>query len=48
MLEVGPNSKSLGNHVVRSVKKKKKGCSGKNLQKKGFQSGMEERVSDEK
>ena len=36
MLEVGPNSKSLGNYVVRSEKKKKKGCNGKNLQKKGF------------
>jgi len=31
---VRSNSKSLGNHVVRSEKKKKKGCSGKNLQKK--------------
>jgi len=33
MLEVG-NSKSLGDHVVCSEKKKKKGCSGKDLQKK--------------
>jgi len=33
-----PNRKSLG-------KKKKKGCS---LQKKGFKSGMKERVGDEK
>ena len=31
---VRSNSKSLGNHVVRSEKKKKKGCCGKNLQKK--------------
>jgi len=27
------NSKSLGNHVV-SLKKKRKGCSGKDLQKR--------------
>ena len=33
MLEVG-NSKSLWDHVVCSEKKKKKGCSGKDLQKK--------------
>ena len=31
---VRSNSKSLGNHVVSSEKKKKKGCSGKDLQKK--------------
>ena len=31
---VRSNSKSLANHVVRSEKKKKKGCSGKDLQKK--------------
>ena len=31
---VRSNSKSLGNHVVRSEKKKKRGCSGKDLQKK--------------
>jgi len=31
------------------LKKKKKGCSGKDLQKKeGFKSGMKERVADEK
>ena len=30
------------------LKKKKKGCSGKDLQKKGFKSGMKERVGDEK
>ena len=30
------------------MKKKKKGCSGKDLQKKGFKSGMKERVGDEK
>jgi len=30
------------------LKKKKKGCSGKELQKKGFKSGMKERVGDEK
>ena len=30
------------------LKKKKKGCSGKYLQKKSFKSGMKERVSDEK
>ena len=30
------------------LKKKKKGCSGKDLQKnKGFKSGMKERVGDE-
>jgi len=33
---VRSNSKSLGNHAVRSEKKKKKGCSGKDLQKKVF------------
>ena len=32
MLEV--TVKSLGNHVVSSEKKKKKGCSGKDLEKK--------------
>ena len=31
---VRSNSKSLGNHVVSSKKKKKKGCSGKDLEKK--------------
>jgi len=30
------------------LKKKKKGCSGKELQKKGFKSGIKERVGDEK
>ena len=30
------------------LKKKKKGCNGKDLQKKGFKSGMKERVGDEK
>ena len=30
------------------LKKKKKGCSGKYLQKKSFKSGMKERVGDEK
>jgi len=36
--------------IMQSVlKKKKKGCSaGKDLQKKGFKSGMKERVGDEK
>ena len=42
---VRSNSESLGNHVVRS--EKKKGCSGKDLQKKVL-SGMKERVGDEK
>jgi len=28
------NSKSMGNHVVSHEKKKKKGCSGKDLQKR--------------
>jgi len=40
------NSKSLGNHVVRS-EKKKKGCSGKDLQKKAL-SLQWKRVGDEK
>ena len=46
MLEV--TVKVLG--IMQSVlKKKKKGCSGKDLQKKeGFKSGMKERVGDEK
>ena len=30
------------------LKKKKKGCSGKDLQKKGFKSGMKEIVGDER
>jgi len=33
---------------MQSVLKKKKGCSGNNLQKKGFKSGMKERVGDGK
>jgi len=38
----------MGNHVV-SPEEEKKGCSGKDLQKKeGFKSGMKERVGDEK
>jgi len=28
------NGKSLGNHVLTILKKKKKGCSGKDLQKR--------------
>ena len=28
------NSKSLGNHVLSPKRKKKKGCSGKDLQKR--------------
>jgi len=45
---VRSNSKSRGNHVVSS-EEKKKGCSGKDLQKKkGFKSGVKERVGDEK
>jgi len=39
---VRSNSKSLGNHVVSSEKKKKKGCSGKDLETKGSKSGMKE------
>ena len=47
MLELRSNSKSLGNHVVSS--EKKKGCRGKDLQKKeGFKSGMKENVGDKK
>ena len=43
------NSKSLGNHVVRSRRRKKKGCSGKALHRKGrFKSGMKERLGDGK
>ena len=45
---VRSNSESLGNHVVRSEKRKRKAaCSGKDLQKKVL-SGMKERVGDEK
>ena len=36
MLEVGPNSKSLGNHVVRSEKRKRKGAVGRIWRKKVF------------
>jgi len=34
MLEVTVKVSGRGDHVVRSEKKKKKGCSGKDLQKK--------------
>jgi len=36
MLEVGPNSKSLGNHVVRPEKRKRKGAVGRICRKKVF------------
>jgi len=38
---VTSNSKSLGNHVVSS-EEEKESCSWKDLQKKGFKSGMRE------
>ena len=44
------NSKSLGNHVV-SPEEKKKGCGGRDLQKRKvltFKSGIKERVGDGK
>ena len=44
---VRSNSKSLGNHVVRSEKKKKR-LKWEGFAEKGFKSGMEERVGDEK
>ena len=46
MLEV--NRKSLGNHVVRSEKKEKERLQWEGFAEKGFKSGMEERVGDEK
>jgi len=44
---VTSNSKGLGNHVVRSEKRKRKAAVGR-IAEKGFKSGMEERVGDEK
>jgi len=47
MLEV--TVKVWGHQMQQVLKRKKKGCSGKDLQKKeGFKSGMKERVGDEK
>jgi len=45
---VRSNSKSLRNHVVRSEKKEKERLQWEGFAEKGFKSGMEERVSDEK
>jgi len=45
---VRSNSKSLGNHVVRSEKKEKERLQWEGSAEKGFKSGMEERVGDEK
>ena len=44
---VRSNSKSLGNRVVRS-KKEKERLRWEGFAEKGFKSGMEERVGDEK
>ena len=46
MLEV--TVKVWGNHVVRSEKKKKERLQWEEFAEKGFKSGMEERVGDEK
>ena len=45
---VRSNSKSLGNHVVHSEKKEKERLQWEGFAEKGFKSGMEERVGDEK
>jgi len=42
------NSKSLGNHVVSPEKEKRKAAVGRICRKKGFKSGMKERVGDGK
>jgi len=47
MLRSRPNSKSLGNHVVRPEEKKRLQWGGF-AEKEGFQSGMKERVGDGK
>jgi len=49
MLEVGPNSKSQGNHVVRSEKRKRKGAVRRICRKKVYtDSGEELLQSDER